>query len=140
MSSLLDDDFVYNQEDFNFALEDTIENNSESQAILRNTCVEIPTVDPKVPSTLRRQLLFQAADIIDGDRNKTYGKPENSYGEIAKFWSSYLDIPLEPHDVAALMVLMKIARVKGSKGSHTDSWVDIAGYAACGYEVKQNTK
>ena len=36
------------------------------------------------------------------------------------------------------MVLMKLARIKGSNGTHKDSWVDIAGYAACGYEVKQS--
>ena len=137
MSSLLDDDFVYNQDDFDFTLVNTIDNNSESLNILRNTCVEIP-IDMQESISLRRQLLEEAADIVDGDRNKSYGKPENSYGVIAKFWSIYLDKSLEPHDVAAMMVLMKLARIKGSNGTHKDSWVDIAGYAACGYEVKQS--
>lgn len=130
MSSLLDDDFVYNQEDFDFN-EDELNNvKKELRRYLEDQNINLVS--------LRRQLLEEAADIVDGDRNKTYGKPENSYGVIAKFWSIYLDKSLEPHDVAAMMVLMKLARIKGSNGTHKDSWVDIAGYAACGYEVKQS--
>ena len=117
MSSLLDDDFVYQYEpeDFQFVGE-KLENDI----------------------SFRRILLEEAANIVDGDRNKTYGKPEDSYGAIAELWSVYLKRYVKPHDVAAMMILLKVARIMGSNGIHRDSWVDIAGYAACGFETVQS--
>lgn len=41
------------------------------------------------------------------------------------------NIRLDGIDVAILMALMKIARLIESP-NHMDSWVDLAGYAACG--------
>lgn len=34
-----------------------------------------------------------------------------------------------------MMILMKTARIKASAGRDTDSWVDVAGYSACGGEL-----
>lgn len=83
----------------------------------------------------RRQLLEEAADAIDKDRNDTYGGPEQSFKKIAALWNTYLDTTrITPHDVAAMMALLKVARISGAKGSHKDSWLDLAGYAACGWE------
>ena len=43
-----------------------------------------------------------------------------------------------------MMCLLKLARLKGAAGKHQDSWVDLAGYAACGCEIefpgKEETK
>lgn len=93
-------------------------------------------------TTKRRALLLQAADTIDGDRNKTYGGPESSFTTIAALWNEYLRVvttvpvdALQPHDVAAMLALLKIARIAGSGGTHKDSWLDLAGYAACGWET-----
>jgi len=33
-----------------------------------------------------------------------------------------------------MMALMKIARLRHNHG-HADSWIDLAGYAACGGEI-----
>lgn len=90
--------------------------------------------------TPRRALLLQAADTIDGDRNDTYGGPESSFKTIAGLWNEYLRTAtgvsrIEPHDVAAMLALLKIARIAGSGGTHKDSWLDLAGYAACGWET-----
>ncbi len=88
----------------------------------------------------RRQLLLDAADTIDGDRNETYGGPENSFLQIANLWNAYLrsfDVCLGPHDVAAMMALLKIARISTTSGKHRDSWLDLAGYAGCGWEVAE---
>ena len=62
---------------------------------------------------------------------------------IADLWVPYLKekcvsrgaiVDIEPEDVAAMMVLFKMARV--ATGSYSaDSWVDAAGYAACGGEI-----
>ena len=86
--------------------------------------------------SIRRQLLLDAADTIDGDRNETYGGPEQSFAKIADFWNTYLGWSdmITPQDVAAMLALLKIARISGSAGAHKDSWLDLAGYAACGWE------
>lgn len=74
-----------------------------------------------------KPLLHQAHDIINGDRQKDYGPPEESFVRIAKMWSAYLGAPIFPQDVVNLMVLLKVCRAKN--GYHYDSYLDIAGYA-----------
>ncbi len=83
--------------------------------------------------TDRQQLLNDAAVLIHGDRNKTYDTPTKNFERIAQLWSAYLDHEVSVADVAVLNVLQKIARLMHTPG-HYDSWVDIAGYAACGHE------
>jgi hypothetical protein len=43
----------------------------------------------------------------------------------------------EAHDVAIMMALLKISRLSWEP-TKKDSWVDLAGYAACGYEIITN--
>lgn len=83
----------------------------------------------------REQLLEKAMECVTGQRAHDYGEVEDSFGTIAQLWGVYLDKTISCEDVAALMVLLKIARIKG--GSTADSWVDVAGYAACGAECKE---
>lgn len=93
---------------------------------------------------LRGDLLAEAAKIVAVDRNSNYGEPEDSFGDIAALWNAqgYTftkaggSRPLTGSDVALMMTSMKLARLKNNP-THRDSWVDIAGYAACGYEVGQ---
>lgn len=82
----------------------------------------------------REQLLTNARECVTGQRSQDHGKVEDNFGTIAQLWGCYLDKTISCEDVAALMVLLKIARIKG--GSTDDSWVDVAGYAACGAECK----
>ena len=82
----------------------------------------------------REQLLEKARECVTGQRAQDYGKVEDNFGTIAQLWGAYLDKAISCEDVAALMVLLKIARIKG--GSTVDSWVDVAGYAACGAECR----
>ena len=82
----------------------------------------------------REQILDQARECVTGQRAQDYGNVEDNFGTIASLWGAYLDKTISCEDVAALMVLLKIARIKG--GSTDDSWVDVAGYAACGAECK----
>lgn len=85
--------------------------------------------------TLRQEILDEANSIVNGARANTYGGPEDSFKTIAALWSVYLktEMPLMTSDVAVLLALLKIARLQNSPG-HRDSWVDLAGYAACGAE------
>jgi hypothetical protein len=36
------------------------------------------------------------------------------------------------------MIGMKLARFVANSGFQPDTWIDIAGYAGCGYEVSKN--
>lgn len=75
-------------------------------------------------------ILQEAQRLIHGLRNKNYGHPRENFKDIADLFSGYLGQPINDIDVANLMILMKIARVKGT-GYHRDSFTDIAGYAGC---------
>lgn len=89
----------------------------------------IPPVDN---SEYRLEILGKAAHIVTRDRNVQYGPPENTFQRIANLWTAYLgDYEFLPTDVAAMLALLKIARL-ASNPVHEDSWVDLAGYAACG--------
>lgn len=93
----------------------------------------------------KAELLEKAKDAV-ADRGLNYGRPEDNFARIAALWSTHLanrvdsdgttsDAPrLTAADVAQMMVLMKVARLENDP-SHADSWVDIAGYAACGAEL-----
>ena len=87
----------------------------------------------------RKEILAAAEKCVCGDREQDYGIPENSFRLIAEFWHTYLSakcvaagvhVQLEPEDVA----LLKIARASVNP-EHIDSWIDGAGYMACGGEL-----
>lgn len=92
----------------------------------------------------RAELLQEAARCVTGEREAQYGGPEDSFAAIAAYWSVFLGRSVSPGDVAQMMCLLKLARLKGAAGKHQDSWVDLAGYAACGCEIefpgKEETK
>lgn len=75
-------------------------------------------------------ILDDAAETVY-ERPDTHGEPEDSFEKIAEMWSAYLDTEMRPHDVANMMVLLKVAR--NAEGHyHDDNYVDIAGYAENG--------
>jgi len=80
----------------------------------------------------RREILADAAVCVCTDRNMLYGELEDSFGMIARLWEGYLGIPVTENDVVDLMILMKVARNGTAKVRCRDTYVDIAGYAACG--------
>jgi hypothetical protein len=84
--------------------------------------------------TEREALLLEAARIITGDRNTSYDEPFVNFQIIARLWSEYLGANISVHDVAVLNILQKVSRIMASPDKR-DHWVDIAGYAACGYEA-----
>lgn len=83
----------------------------------------------------RAELLEMARKTVCGDREQDYGTPENSFQRIAGFWGTYLNQQITPVDVAAMMSLLKLARVAEGHAKE-DNWVDLAGYAACGAEIE----
>lgn len=82
----------------------------------------------------RTDILDAAKQCITVDRAATHGDAENTFGLIAAYWSAHLDAEVSAHDVAVMMALFKLARVKGNL-SHADSYVDAVGYAALAGEI-----
>ncbi len=96
----------------------------------------------RTPET-RREILQAAERCVCGDRDNEYGGPENSFALIAQLWEPIIrtrcvspgaDVAVDAVTVALLMAELKIARAATNTG-HMDSWVDLAGYAACGGEI-----
>jgi len=91
----------------------------------------------------RLDTLKAAAECVCGSREKDYGSPEDNFAVIAALWTAYTGTDIKPKDVAMMMALLKIARAKA--GSKPDTYIDLAGYAACGAEIsarepKRNAK
>lgn len=81
----------------------------------------------------RLETLKAAAECVCGSREEDYGSPEDNFAVIAALWTAYTGTDVTPKDVAMMMALLKIARAKA--GSKPDTYVDLAGYAACGAEI-----
>jgi hypothetical protein len=98
-------------------------------------------------TTKREECLDAAKKIIVGDREEQYSGPEDSFTQIAEHWNAYLrrrlhldglagvDVNLGADDVAVMMSLLKLARLATGGTGQPDTWIDVAGYAGCGYEV-----
>ena len=89
-------------------------------------------------ATNRSELLDRAKRLVVGDREKSYGSPEENFKRIGNMWNAFLGRrltkKLSPADVGAMMCLLKLARI-GSGIYSEDNWTDLAGYAACGGEL-----
>lgn len=97
----------------------------------------------------REEILEKAKECVCGLREQDYGTPEDNFTTIGLLWSVYLtaaypqytkDFPynlIGAKDVAAMMALLKIARI--ATGNSMDSYIDLAGYAACGGEIEGRT-
>lgn len=100
--------------------------------------------------TTREGILEAAKQCVCTDREGQYGSPEDNFGLIAKLWSEFLRATglgdgddswnlIKPHEVAVMMCLLKIARIATGEPK-ADSWIDLAGYAACGGEIQANQR
>ena len=82
----------------------------------------------------REEILERAKKCVNGGRDLTYGSPESNFDLIARLWGVYKGVEFTPVDVSLMMGLMKVARASSGSGS-LDTFVDLAGYAACGGEL-----
>jgi hypothetical protein len=92
----------------------------------------------------RGQVLRDALEVINGERQDQYGSPEDSFALIAEYWAVYLRNKIQKErgnidvndyifsefiqgdDVAYMMTLFKIARENFQHKK--DNLVDAAGY------------
>lgn len=86
----------------------------------------------------RAEILDTAKQYVTRDRAADHGDMENNFKTIADYWSVHLGVPVRPDDVAVMMTLLKLARIKSNR-DHRDNWVDGAGYLACGGELVSET-
>ena len=99
------------------------------------------------PKLTRADILHAAEKCVCGQRETDYGTPEDNFKTIAELWEAYLNkactkganVRVEAKDVAVMMALLKIARIAAG-GGKADSWIDLAGYAACGAECEGVTE
>lgn len=90
----------------------------------------------------RKRLLDTAAEYVLKQRNKSYGEPDEDFRRIAgiasamgfRFTDGTATRELNGTDVALFMIALKTSRLAWAP-DHEDSWIDIAGYAACGMET-----
>ena len=94
------------------------------------TETDTPTDTP----TTRAEILDAAKAIVTGDREKQYGSPEDNFAVIAEFWTTYIGHPISSEDVAIMMALLKIARIR-SGNYKADSFVDGVGYLSLAAEI-----
>lgn len=83
----------------------------------------------------RGTILIEALETISEERVDTYGKPENSFPNIARLWNAYIEVRfgtecviLDAKDTAIMMSLFKLVR-EASQGKR-DNLVDAIGYLA----------
>ena len=102
----------------------------------------------EVGKTIRAAILDAAKEIVTGEREQQYGKPEDNFRMIGNLWEIYLKarcldscggLHILPEDVAMMMSLLKIARI-ASGNYKADSFIDLAGYAACAGECAKRSR
>jgi|TARA_R110000787_G_scaffold38434_2_gene96824 hypothetical protein len=89
---------------------------------------------PEPRMQIRADILRTAEEYVTVDRATQHGDMEDNFNTIAVYWSEHLCTEVTPVDVAAMMTLLKVARIKSSPGN-LDNWVDGCGYLACGGEL-----
>ena len=89
---------------------------------------------PKEGTYTRSSVLDTAKQYVTKDRDATHGNMEDNFITIAELWTAYLNHYIAGEDVAVMMALLKIARLKSNK-DNSDNWVDACGYLACGGEL-----
>ena len=89
----------------------------------------------EVSTWSRSKVLDTAKKYVTKDRAAEHGDMEDNFLTIAAYWNTHLGIhSIGPQDVAVMMALLKLARIKQNEG-HLDNWVDACGYMACGGEI-----
>lgn len=92
----------------------------------------------------RADLLDDARNVITGDRNNQYGPPTQDFQRTADALTAMgyrrpNGEDLLPMDIAIIVAMVKISRIMWSPDKR-DHWLDLAGYAACGWECAAETE
>ena len=83
------------------------------------------------------RLLQHALTVVE-ERGQSYGDAATLFNQIAKRWSLTLGVEITASQVVLCMLDLKLARLSNDP-THTDSMVDVAGYAAVLAEVTKQS-
>jgi hypothetical protein len=83
---------------------------------------------------MKRDDFLRNAQAVANARDIEYGSPNVSMLRIAKLWSEYLGYPIDPHEVAICMLLLKVSRIS-EQAEHKDSYYDLINYATIAGEL-----
>ena len=83
-------------------------------------------------------ILEEALRLTSGDRNNSYGPPDQDFKRTAAMWSAILGVEVQAKHVALCMIVLKVSRATWA--SKRDNWTDIAGYARCGFLCEEVSK
>ena len=108
--------------------------NSSLAKHLRAPQLELPFEPPLDRVMARAKVLRTAEKYVCADRASQHGDMENNFQCIAAYWAVHLGTEVTATDVAVMMTLLKVARIK-SNVKNSDNWVDGCGYLACGGEL-----
>lgn len=120
--------------DSDFGLDEHIVDVNKKVSTPTDTPTETDT--PTDTPTTRAEILDAAKKIVTGERERQYGSPEDNFNVIARFWTTYAGHSFTPVDVAVMMTLLKVARIKTGHYK-IDSYVDACGYLACAAEIAE---
>lgn len=103
---------------------------------------ELPELDfmaaTRETESPRASVLSEAIKITTGDRNNSYGPPTQDFQRTAEILTALgfagpNGSAVKSHHVAMIIMAVKLSRLTWSPNKR-DNWVDMAGYAGCGYE------
>jgi len=87
-------------------------------------------------------ILDEAKRLQGGDRQNSYGPPDQDFARTAKMWEAILgayiedgELSIPPAAVSLCMIALKLSRE--THQHKRDNWVDIAGYAKCGHICRE---
>lgn len=86
----------------------------------------------------REEILQEALALICGARQREHGDPVETHQNIAAMFNAATGHNVDSYDVVIMHICTKLARIKTSPANR-DSWVDIAGYAAIGFECAKES-
>ena len=91
---------------------------------------------PEEGTYTRSSVLDTAKQYVTKDREATHGEMEDNFQSIGMLWEQYFDYgwSFSPADVAVMMALLKVARLKSNK-DNPDNYIDACGYMACAGEL-----
>ena len=83
---------------------------------------------------MKRDEILRNAAAVATARDIEYGTPNVSMLRLSKLWTEYLGYPIDPHEVAICMLLVKVSRIS-EQAEHKDSYIDIINYATIAGEL-----
>jgi len=83
---------------------------------------------------MKRDEFLRQSQLIAATRDIEYGNPNVSMLRISRLWSEYLGYPIDPHEVAICMLLLKVSRIS-EQAQHKDSYLDLINYATIAGEL-----